>query len=131
MQYHLIFNLRYIIITVLFLFSNLAITQNISGYILDDSTKEPIPFVNIRINHSNKGSTTDFNGRFLIDSCNEKDTFCISAIGYQELILKISDIPDNRRNNFIIYLEKKDKILETIEITSKKIDNNQIALLTA
>ncbi|HOB77843.1 MAG TPA: TonB-dependent receptor [Bacteroidales bacterium] len=131
MQYHLIFNLRYIIITVLFLFSNLAITQNISGYILDDSTKEPIPFVNIRINHSNKGSTTDFNGRFLIDSCNEKDTFCISAIGYQELILKISDIPDNRRNNFIIYLEKKDKILETIEITSKKIDNNQIALLNS
>jgi len=65
------FYLRYIIITIAILFSNKAIAQNLSGYIFDNSSKEPIAFVNIRINHSNKGGTTDFDGKFQINNCNE------------------------------------------------------------
>lgn len=125
------FYLRYIIITLAILFSNLAIGQNLSGYIFDNSSKEPIPFVNIRINHSNKGGTTDFDGKFLINNCNENDTLFISAIGYQSLVIKISEIPANQTNNFTIYLTKQNEILETIEIKSTKIDNNQIALLNS
>ena len=125
------FYLHYIIITLAILFSNKAIAQNLSGYIFDNSSKEPIAFVNIRINHSNKGGTTDFDGKFQINNCNENDTLYISAIGYQSLVIKISEIPANQTNNFTIYLSKQNEILETIEIKSTKIDNNQIALLNS
>lgn len=122
---------RHIILIVIFLFSNIIIAQSISGYVLDNSTKDPIAFVNIRINHSNKGCTTDFDGKFSINNCNETDTLYISVIGYKSLAIQVADLPTNQRNNFNIYLSKKDEILETVEITSKKIDNNQIALLSS
>ncbi len=122
---------RQIIFVVLLLFSNIIIAQSISGYVLDNSSKDPIAFVNIRINHSNKGCTTDFDGKFFINNCNEKDTLYISVIGYKSLVIQVADIPTNQRNNFTIYLSKQDEILEIVEIKSTKIDNNQIALLSS
>jgi hypothetical protein len=59
---------KYIYLTLLFtfIFSGL-IAQNgkIEGRITDKSSNEPLPFVNIIIEGTNIGSTTDFDGKFI------------------------------------------------------------------
>lgn len=53
------------IISLFIAFAAHAQTGKIEGKIFDKSTNEPLPFVNVIIEGTNIGSTTDFDGKFL------------------------------------------------------------------
>ncbi len=55
----------------------------ISGKVVDQDTREPLPGATIKIENSSKGTTTNLNGEFIIKSIpREKINISISYIGY-------------------------------------------------
>ncbi|PID63145.1 MAG: hypothetical protein CR986_00305 [Ignavibacteriae bacterium] len=78
---------------ILFLcFSNLLLAQSggIKGKILDDQTKDPLPYANIVFISTGFGASTDFEGNYIlrnipVGTYNVK----ISYLGYKPIVLKI------------------------------------------
>jgi TonB-linked SusC/RagA family outer membrane protein len=76
--------------------------NKVSGIIVDASTKEPIPGVNIIIEGSTLGTVTDINGRFSIVTPRENSVLVFSFVGYNtervelsgQSELNISLVPD-------------------------------------
>ena len=76
----------------------------VSGKVVDSNDKLPLAFVNITINGSNIGSSTDLDGEFEIDHYNEIKSIELSYLGYSKV----------RINNPI-----ENMTLEMVEVTSK------------
>ena len=58
-------------------------TFSFDGKVVDIETKEPIPFVTIKLNGTDKFTHTNFEGDFHFDSlCTQNNTFSISCYGY-------------------------------------------------
>lgn len=75
-----------------FLFSTNLNAQEtkIRGKVVDKTTKEPIPFVNITYLNRTIGTITDFDGNFFIETRNPSDSIVISYIGYVPETLKVN-----------------------------------------
>jgi hypothetical protein len=89
---------------------------NISSNIVEETTKHPIPYVNIWIKNANIGTTSNENGFFLlkIDSNNINKFIVISSIGYVDTSILINKL------NAEIQLKKKVYELPEITIFPKK-----------
>lgn len=74
--------------TSLFLFFiTLIHAQSFTGNVVDKATGETLPFVNITINGTKKGTASDINGRFILPYSVESIEYLeFSFIGYQKLI---------------------------------------------
>jgi len=99
-------------ILLLFL-STFSLSAQIKGIVKDNSTGEPIPFVNIWVENENIGTTTEIDGSFSI-SVNGKDKNLIfSVLGYETKIVKQSNFmnvdlkPTLYELNEITVLKKK------------------------
>ena len=78
--------MKLFIFSFLILLSNLFWGQNIYlGKVIDSETKEPLPFVNIRIGSSQNGFTTDIDGVFEYESDVKIENFEFSYLGYEKL----------------------------------------------
>lgn len=70
------------------------------GTIVDASTNEPLPFVNIAVKGTSKGTTTDMDGKFsLTYNFKSTDSLMVSYVGYQPLTVKA-------QNNLTIALQQ-------------------------
>lgn len=77
-------------------FSLNSLSQVISGRLIDQTTKEPIPYVNVGIVGKGIGTVSDFNGYFKIpvaDSLNDQ-ILRFSCIGYTALSSSVKNIKD-------------------------------------
>ena len=100
-----------------FLFSFSIKSQDLSGIILDETNKKPIPFSSVYLK-SGKGVVSNEEGRFRlnINSDNDNDSLYISCMGYQTLRLLNSNVSDS-----VFYLSPK-----TIELNSIILSNNDL-----
>lgn len=83
---------------------------NIRG-IIRDSKSEPLIGVNILVEGTTLGTTTDVEGRFTIDRVSKKATLKISYIGYLS-----QAIPVNNQTAFEVVLLEDQKILEEVVV---------------
>lgn len=60
----------------------IAQTTRVSGKVFDSETKEPLPFVNIIFKGTRIGTTSDFDGNFLLSTSEKVDSLVFSYIGY-------------------------------------------------
>ena len=93
------------------LMSNQAFAQDITGKVIDQKTNEPLAFVNITINNLNKGTTTDIDGNFNINSSIEISTIQLSYVGYEPQSLVI-----NSSANLLIKMKRTAFALEEFEV---------------
>jgi len=109
--------MRYLLIGVLFFVNtiNYIYSQNnyISGKVIDESTKEPLAFVNIIYNNKNQGTTTNIDGKFSIPLSENVNLLKVSYVGYESYSIAVKDIPNKKQ--FVIKLKKK--VLDIQEIT--------------
>ena len=84
----------------------------ITGRIIDSKTKESLAFVNIVINNSNTGGTTDIDGKFSLRSSKPVQSIRLSYVGYEPRIVIIS----NQTRNLVIQLTQKEIDLQEVEI---------------
>ena len=66
----------------LFFISLKAQTTRVTGRVFDSETKEPLPFVNIVFKGTRVGTTSDFDGNFLLTTSEKVDSISFSYIGY-------------------------------------------------
>ena len=73
---------KYTIVLVLLLISILTFSQKtkVSGVVKDSVTNEPLPFVNVFFDGTKVGVTTDFEGKFTIETFYATDSLVISFI---------------------------------------------------
>jgi len=109
------------------LFSDAEI--NIRGMVVDDND-EPLIGVNIQVKGTNKGTTTDFDGIFIIDGVEESAVLVVSYVGfhtveievegrqYIEIVMK----PDSQLLDEVVVVGYGSQSRETITGAISKID---------
>lgn len=91
---------------LILIFVSIQCLGQISGRILDKKTGSPISYVNIWIEKSWKGTTSDENGVFYIDSGQVGDTLIVSHLGYQKSQIKSKNTNEILLNPNEIELEE-------------------------
>ncbi|MFH1159476.1 MAG: carboxypeptidase-like regulatory domain-containing protein, partial [bacterium] len=87
-------------------------TYSVYGRVFDSKTREPLAFVNIVINQSNYGGTTDIDGKFRFSYSQPIKTLKFSYVGYDPLIYSVGA----RTQNLVITMERKEIELKEVEI---------------
>ena len=87
----------------------------IKGTVYDKETLEPLSFVNMIINNSNKGGVTDIDGRFKLHSIEKPVSLKLSYVGYENLTFILSD-----KKEYKIYLKRSETLLNEVVIMPKE-----------
>lgn len=104
-----------ILLTVLLLNPVITFSQElyeVSGRVSDSKSKIPLAFVNIVINNSNTGGTSDIDGKFRIRSGKPVRTLRLSYVGYEPVTITVG----NRTSNLLILMTAKEIDLREVEI---------------
>lgn len=101
------------------------VSQKITGKILEKSSLKPIQNVAI-ITNFNRGSTSDKNGEYIIQTKNLKSV-TFSSLGYVTLTLKINEL---KKLNYRVLLEEDVKELDEIQLNLPKINIDSILIRT-
>lgn len=122
--------MRFFVLVSLFLFSQWSSAQNyrISGKVFDADSHDPLPFVNIVINNSNRGGTTDMDGKFSLTSSHPINSLTFSYVGY----VKQTVYPGSREANMKVMMHETKVLLPEYvvfpeENPAHRIINNAIA----
>ncbi len=103
-----------------FLIINIIVIGQVTkivGTITDSISGEHLPFVNIQLLGTKDGTTTDFNGKYKVDSRKKFDSIKISYIGYKTTIRKV------KRNSYQVIdikLQSLNTELKAVEIHPKE-----------
>ncbi|MBL4586666.1 MAG: carboxypeptidase-like regulatory domain-containing protein [Flavobacteriales bacterium] len=89
----------------------------VKGVITDAQTGEPLPFVNVAFVGKNVGTTTDFNGKFLLDTKWGSDKIQASFMGYQ---LMEKPVLQGASQTINFALKSKHIKLEEVTIKAKR-----------
>lgn len=104
-------NKLYLLFLALTSFSAFA---QVKGTIKDNTTKEPIPYVNIWIEGEDNGTTSDENGNFVLPTgADTTKRILLNSVGYAPAYVKISDIGES------ILLAPKPIELKEVNIANK------------
>ena len=81
-------NFRYFLFALFMLTSSVILAQEktkVKGVITDAQSGEPLPFVNVAFVGKNVGTTTDFNGKYQMDTKWGSDKVQASFMGYEPM----------------------------------------------
>ncbi len=94
-------------------------TGSLRGFVYDDETGEPLPYVNVYIAGTDMGAPTDENGFFSVSSIPPGDyTVKLTYVGYDTLFQKFT-IEANKITSVKLNLLQSGIILNEVTITSK------------
>lgn len=100
---------------LLFLFLLLPFTvlaqSTLSGVVTDHATGQPIPGVNVNVQGSAVGTSTDFDGKFQLPNLKNGDKILVSFIGY-----KTTTIVFNGQKNLPVSLEEDTNQLQEVVV---------------
>ncbi|MFK7747676.1 MAG: DUF5686 family protein [Kordia sp.] len=103
-----------IFIALLTSFAALA-QQRISGIVLDEQSKESLPFANIFIS-KNKGTITDAEGKFILNLKKDITTIKVSYIGYKTITVPV----DQNKTYLTIRLQRTQESLDAVVLYNKE-----------
>lgn len=100
------------------------------GQIIDQTSEEPVPFANLKLNNFNYGTSTNLEGRFELklntDRFSGDNQLSISCIGYKTLIFRLLEV--NHSTYQTIILEQQENNLDDVIVRSSRAarkENNQ------
>ena len=99
-------------------FSEWSVAQitKIKGKVVDEQG-QALPFVNIKFLNSKVGTTTDFDGKYILQTKWAKDSLIASYLGYKTKVLKVTK---NKQQTLNFKLEPNAINVKTIEIKDRK-----------
>ena len=107
----------------LFLFVSIltnAQTFTLNGIVVDEN-KEPLPGATILVKETNKGTSTDFDGKFSVNFPKGKYTIQVSFIGYKTVSKEIS-LTKNDAIEFV--LSANSTVLEEVLVSAVRVKAN-------
>lgn len=84
---------------------------NVKGIVTEDSTKEPVPGVNIKVKGATQGGITDSDGQFTLNGIDSDAVLIVSFIGY-----RTQEVPVNGHTNISIVLKEDSKMLNEVVV---------------
>jgi len=91
----------------------------VRGIVVDSATFNPLPYVNIRIKNSFRGTNTDAQGNFSV-LASKQDTLILSLVGYQNVVIPLVDWEPS-----MIRMAESSIMLKTVTITDTQLDPYQ------
>ena len=73
---------------LLLFIKSFSLSAQVKGIVKDNSTGEPIPFVNIWVENENIGTTTEIDGTFSINVKEKDKNLIVSVLGYETQTIK-------------------------------------------
>jgi len=109
-------------ISLFFLLPVLCLAQTLSGRIVDKNTNLPIDAATIFFKESKYTLFSNNKCEFLINlnAQNTTDELLISSIGYEDLVIKLLNYPENKENHAVFQLVPKREQLEEVIIKNEK-----------
>jgi hypothetical protein len=101
-----------------------AQTTKVYGKVIDAQTKETLPFVNLVFKGTQIGTTTDINGKYVIETNQKVDSLMVSYLGYQTLAKKVDRFKSQQVN-----FEMQSSSIELKEFVVKAGENPAHAIL--
>ena len=92
------------------LFINVVTAQTISGKVIDNTTKEPLSGVSVKVVGTNYGATTDANGAFTVKA-DPQSKLDISQVGYAPKRISV-----NGQQDITIELSVQQTVLESVTV---------------
>ena len=82
-----------ILTLIVFIFSVTLYAQtiNVTGTVTEASTGQPLPGVNVIVKNTSVGTSTDFDGKFTLNSVSLNSTLVVSYVGFQTQEITVSD----------------------------------------
>lgn len=110
-----------IIIFLLFTTTEAVLAQQeiFQGMVVDSATFSALPYVNVRIKGTSRGTSADANGKFAIQAT-RRDTLLISLVGYDSLIIPLYDWETS-----VVRMTENITMLQTVTIRSTPLDPYQ------
>ncbi len=102
-----------------------AQTKTVTGQVTDATTDEPLPGVNILIEGTDTGTSTDFDGKFTIE-VNPDDKLVISYVGYQPVTIKVGE-----QTKINVKLKESEEALKQVIVTALGIKKQRKSLTYA
>jgi hypothetical protein len=110
---------------LIFLISLIANTQAqtlVKGKVVDQQTKEPLPFVNVGVLNKNIGTVSDENGLFQLvipEKTKTSDTLKCSYIGFESYLISVGNLLERNNNHSIQVFELSSKTFELKQVVVK------------
>ncbi|HHB79164.1 MAG TPA: TonB-dependent receptor [Saprospiraceae bacterium] len=102
----------------------------VTGVVIDGSTGEPLPFVNILVKEKTTGVSTDLDGKFTLVLSPGHYVLDFSYIGYKTIIKEIDVKPKEVLTLGAISLSEEGDVLEEVVVTARQTQNTETALST-
>jgi hypothetical protein len=133
-----------LIIVLLFTFGNIALAQSFKGFVIDKTTRESIPYANVKLVGTNKGAITSDNGYFSLGIMQTGSyELVITSIGYDTLretiIIKAEEAQNRKFFMTPVVAEQKtvtirsrtDRVLRqtTANISNYRVNPQQVSKL--
>lgn len=121
-MYQIILKMNKLLQTLLYLliFVTTASATKIKGHVYDQKTGEPIVGASVRIEKTNKGTSTGLDGSFEIKDVERGVlTLRVSYVSYKTVIKEI-EIAKEDNPKLVIYLEPAGKDLQEVTVVSQK-----------
>ena len=114
--------LNFYLAICLFFIAEASFSQTLSGTVIDQETKETVPFANVLIGDS-YGVITNSEGKFeiAIDQFKPSDSLVFSFLGYARQAIAIKDFPQDK-----IYLTPSIDNLDEVYLIDKNLDVSKI-----
>ncbi|MGY8989173.1 MAG: TonB-dependent receptor plug domain-containing protein, partial [Flavobacteriales bacterium] len=94
--------IKYLSFILLIISFSSALSQNISGVIIDENTREPLIGVNVILSNTN-GTTTNINGEFSLQLKENEKIITFKYIGYESVVLLVDKSEFNIRMKSAIH----------------------------
>lgn len=84
-------NTQWLWVVALLMLTQIVFAQKtvVTGTVTDAETNQPLPFVNISFYNSKIGTTTDFNGKYALETFYATDSIVASSVGYLRMAHKV------------------------------------------
>lgn len=121
----------FLTVIALLVFTGMTQAAVIRGAVIDDQTGEFLPFVNILIEETGNGTTTDLDGNFTLEVPGGTYTLTFSYIGYADV--KVPEIKALETQPIVlgeIRMKEQGNLLQEVVVTGQQIRNTETALST-
>jgi NACalpha-BTF3-like transcription factor len=89
----------------------------VAGYVFDEHSSEPLPYVNIYVKRTRAGTITDTSGYFLL-SAGIRDTLTISSLGYHSKFVVLNDTLMDNSEPIIVFLDTRVYELKSVDVVA-------------
>ena len=110
-------------IMMLFAFCGFSQNQIVRGKVINERTKEPLPFVNIGIPNTPRGTSTDIDGQFEISVAPQTQALVFSYVGYERFTILL------RPGQPYLIISLHEKVTELKAIVIRPGDNPALKII--